>query len=43
MANQGLNYKPSQMLADMIATEVNEDQMEDVIYNTDQFKKIISR
>ena len=43
MANQGLNHKPSQMLADMIATEVSEDQMEDVLYNTEQFKKVIGR
>ena len=43
MANQGLNHKPSQMLADMIATEVSEDQMDDVLYNTEQFKNIIGR
>ena len=43
MANQGLNHKPSQMLADMIAAKVDEDQMEDVLFNTSEFKKIIGR
>ena len=43
MANQGLNHKPSQLLADMIASDVNEDQMDNVLYNTQQFKKIIGR
>lgn len=43
MANQGLDHKPSQLLADMIATDVNEDQMADVIFNTGEFKKIIGR
>ena len=43
MAKEGLNHKPSQLLADMIATEVNEDQYADVIYNTGEFKKIIGR
>jgi len=43
MANQGLNHKPSQMLADMIAAEVNEDQLEDIYFNTTEFKKIIGR
>ena len=43
MANQGLDHKPSQLLADMIATDVNEDQMSDVIFNTGEFKKIIGR
>jgi hypothetical protein len=43
MANQGLNHKPSQMLADMIAAEVDEDQLEDIYFNTSEFKKIIGR
>jgi len=43
MANQGLNHKPSQMLADMIAAEVDEDQLEDIHFNTSEFKKIIGR
>jgi len=43
MANQGLNHKPSQLLADMIGSEVNEDQISDIMYNTKQFKKIIGR
>lgn len=43
IANQGLNHKPSMMLADMIDVSVDEDQMEDVLYNTSEFKKIIGR
>jgi len=43
MANQGLNHKPSQMLADMIATQPDLDQMDDIIFNTKQFKNIIGR
>ena len=43
MAKQGLNHKPSQMLADMIAADVNEDQLEDIYFNTSEFKKIIGR
>jgi hypothetical protein len=43
MANQGLNHKPSQMLADMIAAKVDEDQLEDIYFNTSEFKKIIGR
>ena len=43
MANQGLNHKPSQMLADMIATQPDLDQMDDIIFNTTEFKKIIGR
>lgn len=43
MANQGLNHKPSQLLADMIAADVNEDQIEDIRFNTSEFKKIIGR
>jgi hypothetical protein len=43
MANQGLNHKPSMMLADMIDVDVDEDQLDDIIFNTTEFKKIISR
>ena len=43
MANQGLNHKPSMMLADMIDVDVNEDQVDDIIFNTKQFKNIIGR
>jgi len=43
MAREGLNHKPSQLLADSIASDVNEDQMEDIIFNTSEFKKIIGR
>jgi len=43
MANQGLNHKPSMMLADMIDVDVDEDQLDDIIFNTKQFKNIIGR
>ena len=43
MANQGLNHKPSMMLADMIDVDVNEDQVDDINFNTKQFKNIIGR
>jgi len=43
MASEGLNHKPAQLLADSIAADVNEDQMEDVTFNTSEFKKIIGR
>ena len=43
MANQGLNHKPSMMLADMIDVAVDEDQMDDVLFNTSEFKKIIGK
>ena len=43
MANQGLNHKPSMMLADMIDVAVDEDQLDDIIFNTKQFKNIIGR
>ena len=43
MANEGMNHKPSQLLADSIAAKVDEDQMEDIIFNTKQFKNIIGR
>ena len=37
----GLNDKPSIMLADLIDHEVTDSQKEDILYNTEQFKKII--
>lgn len=43
MANQGLNHKPSTLLADMIASDVDEDQFDDIEFNTSEFKKIIGR
>ena len=43
MANQGLNHKPSMMLANMIDVDVEEDQLDDIIFNTKQFKNIIGR
>ena len=42
-ALEGLNHKPSVMLADNIAAEVDEDKMEDILFNTSEFKKIIGR
>lgn len=39
----GLREKPSVLLADLIDHEVTEQQREDIIYNTTEFKKIISR
>ena len=41
--DMGLSFKPTQLLADLIEHEVDDDQMEDIIYNTDMFKKIIGR
>ena len=43
VANTGLNHKPSVMLADLISTVVDEDQAEDILFNTSEFKKIIGR
>jgi hypothetical protein len=43
MAGQGLNHKPSVMLADNIAALVDEDMMDDILFNTSEFKKIIGR
>ena len=43
MAGQGLNHKPAVMLANIIAAEVNEDMMDDILFNTSEFKKIIGR
>lgn len=39
----GLDHKPVQMLADLIDHEVTDSQMENIIYNTKMFKKIIKR
>ena len=43
IAGVGLNHKPSVMLADLIATEVDEDAWDDIEFNTSEFKKIIGR
>ena len=43
VAGLGLNHKPSVMLADLISTVVDEDQAEDILFNTSEFKKIIGR
>ena len=42
-ADYGLDTKPSTKLADLIAHEVTDDQLELVKYNTTMFKKIIRR
>lgn len=42
MSGIGLRDKSSIMLADLIDSEVNEDQMTDIIYNVEEFKKICS-
>ena len=39
----GLNHKPSQLLADLIHADPNDDAKEVIRYNTSQFKKIIKR
>lgn len=42
-SDQGLKHKPKTLLADMIDTIVDDDQLGDIIYNTDKFKQIIRR
>jgi len=42
-ADYGLDNKPSTKLADLIAHNVTDDQLELVKYNTTMFKKIIRR
>jgi hypothetical protein len=39
----GLREKPSVLLADLIDTELDEQQQRDIIYNTTEFKNIIGR
>ncbi len=39
----GLDCKPSTLLADLIDHEPTDDQIEDIMYNTTMFKKIINR
>tara|TARA_R110000796_G_scaffold143506_4_gene260096 strand:- start:301 stop:1131 length:831 start_codon:yes stop_codon:yes gene_type:complete len=39
----GLNFKPTQLLADLITAEPNTDQIEDIMYNTKMFKHILKR
>ena len=39
----GLTHKPSQLLADLITAQPNEDQVEDIMYNTKMFKQIVNR
>ena len=41
MAGFGLKSKPATLLADLIDHEVNEDEMEDILYNTKEFKRIV--
>lgn len=37
---EGLNFKPSVLLADLIDSQVNEDQATDITYNTREYKLI---
>ena len=37
---EGLNFKPSVLLADLIDSQVNEDQAQDITYNTREYKFI---
>jgi len=39
----GLDHKPSQLLADLIGAQPDEDAVERILYNTSQFKRIIKR
>ena len=39
----GLDHKPSQLLADLIGAQPDEDAVERIMYNTSQFKRIIKR
>ena len=41
--DMGLYQKPTTLLADLIEHDVTDDQMEDILYNTRMFKKIINR
>tara|TARA_R110000744_G_scaffold10369_3_gene32273 strand:- start:603 stop:1415 length:813 start_codon:yes stop_codon:yes gene_type:complete len=43
IAEEGLNHKPSVLLADMIDLTVDPDKLDDIMYNTSEFKKIIGR
>ncbi len=42
-ADFGLDHKPSQLLADLISAQPDEDAVERILYNTSQFKRIIKR
>ena len=39
----GLNEKPSTLLADLINHDVTENERQDILFNTEQFKKLIGR
>ena len=41
--NLGLQQKPSTMLCDLITANVDEDTLDDVVYNTKMFKHIVGR
>jgi len=43
IAGEGLNHKPSVMLADLISKDVDEDTWADIQFNTCEFKNIIGR
>jgi hypothetical protein len=36
----GMTFKPKELLADLIDSEVNDDQLEDIIFNITQFNKL---
>ena len=39
----GLQEKPSTMLCDLIAANVDTDEIDNVLYNTEMFKHILGR
>lgn len=43
LSNIGLNDKPKTLLADLINHDMTSEQLDMLIYNTNQFKKIINR
>ena len=43
LKNIGLFHKPKVLLADLIDTELTSDQMNDVLYNVEEFKHIVGR
>ena len=36
----GMTFKPKELLADLIDSEVNDDQLEDILFNITQFRKL---
>ena len=35
-----MTFKPKELLADLIDSEVNDDQLEDILFNITQFNKL---